>query len=138
MYLLDTNVISETTKSVHNASFWRWLDARDDGSLFMSCITAGELQKGISLLPHGKRRRGFEEQLYGLLTNFDKRLIDLTAADCQLWGELMAQSQQAGTPAPGIDTFLAAQAIQRGLTLVTRNTKDFASFKNLQLFNPWT
>ena len=43
---------------------------------------------------------------------------------------------QAGRPLPAIDGLLAATALQHDLTLVTRNTRDFAGLE-VRLLNPW-
>jgi predicted nucleic acid-binding protein len=48
----------------------------------------------------------------------------------------MAYSKQAGLALATMDGFLAATALANGLTLATRNTKDFARF-GLSLINPW-
>jgi predicted nucleic acid-binding protein len=50
-YLLDTCVISEVTKKRPSAKVLTWLDAQDELTLFLSVITLGELQKGVSKLP---------------------------------------------------------------------------------------
>ena len=49
---------------------------------------------------------------------------------------LMAYSKQAGLALATMDGVLAATALANGLTLATRNTKDFARF-GLSLINPW-
>ena len=51
-YLLDTCVISEVTKARPAAKVLTWLDVQDEMSLLLSVITLGEIQKGISKLPH--------------------------------------------------------------------------------------
>ncbi|WP_217696968.1 PIN domain-containing protein [Bacillus sp. MRMR6] len=49
-YLLDTNVISELVKKDPHPGVLHWIDDRDEASLFLSVITFGEFQKGISKL----------------------------------------------------------------------------------------
>jgi predicted nucleic acid-binding protein len=41
-----------------------------------------------------------------------------------------------GTPANTADGMIAATALEHGLTVVTRNVRDFAGL-GVQLFNPW-
>jgi predicted nucleic acid-binding protein len=48
-----------------------------------------------------------------------------------LWGEL-----SAARSAPVVDMLIAATAITRGLTLVTRNVRDF-QFVGASLIDPW-
>ena len=64
-------------------------------------------------------------------TTFADRVLPVDAAAARLWGEL-----SAGRSLPVIDTLIAATAITRGLTLVTRNTRDVAS-TGVPLIDPW-
>ncbi|WP_350283845.1 PIN domain-containing protein [Nitrosomonas sp.] len=64
---------------------------------------------------------------------FVGRLLDIDAQVANRWGRVQAT---AGRTLPAIDGLLAATALQHDLTLVTRNTRDFAGL-NLRLINPW-
>jgi predicted nucleic acid-binding protein len=52
------------------------------------------------------------------------------------WGELDARSNQMGRPLQTADGLIAATALEHGLTLVTRNVRDFARL-GVDVFNPW-
>jgi len=54
-YLLDTCVISEMTKKRPSAKVLTWLNAQEELTLFLSVITLGELQKGVSKLPTSRK-----------------------------------------------------------------------------------
>lgn len=56
-FLLDTNVISEVTRPLPSARVVEWIVAQTAGSLYISVITLGELQRGALLLPDGKKRK---------------------------------------------------------------------------------
>jgi predicted nucleic acid-binding protein len=47
-YLLDTCVISEASKKRPSAKVLTWLDTQEELTLFLSVITLGELQQGLS------------------------------------------------------------------------------------------
>ena len=64
---------------------------------------------------------------------FSGRTLPVDHHVADRWGRLMFD---AGRPLPSIDSLLAATAIQHGLDMVTRNTKDFDHF-NLDVINPW-
>jgi predicted nucleic acid-binding protein len=68
-----------------------------------------------------------------LLIFFSGRTLPVDHHVADRWGRLMFD---AGRPLPSIDSLLAATAIQHGLDMVTRNTKDFDHF-NLDVINPW-
>jgi predicted nucleic acid-binding protein len=52
------------------------------------------------------------------------------------WGVLDAQSQLRGRPLNTADGMIAATALEHGLTVVTRNVKDFSGL-GVAILNPW-
>jgi toxin FitB len=132
-YLLDTNFISETRKIRTNAGVMAFLSAADTAGLFLSVLTLGELRKGVE----AKRRTDsvtaatLGAWVDGIETTFADRVLPVDAAAARLWGELSARRSL-----PVVDTLIAATAITRGLTLVTRNTRDVAA-TGVPLLDPW-
>jgi toxin FitB len=132
-YLLDTNVISETRRSRPDAGVIAFLSAAGAEGLFLSVLTLGELRKGVAL----KRRTDplaaseLGAWVEGIATNFADRILPIDTAAALRWGELSA----GGNP-PVIDMLIAATALSRDLTLVTRNTRDFKS-SGVLLLDPW-
>ena len=55
-FLLDTNVLSELTKPMPDVHVRDWVDAQDDANLYLSVVSVGELRRGFTILPLGKRR----------------------------------------------------------------------------------
>lgn len=55
-YLLDTCVISEVTSRVPSEVVTDWLSRQSEGTLFLSVITLGEIERGVSKLSSGPRR----------------------------------------------------------------------------------
>lgn len=133
-YLVDTNVLSELRRSNPDADVVRWLEGRPATTLYLSVLTLGELRKGIEMLPEGTRKRRLldwlEVDLPGFFTG---RLLPIDAQVADRWGHLVAQ---AGRPLPAIDSLLAATALTHGLTLVTRNRRDF-QHPGLVVIDPW-
>jgi hypothetical protein len=132
-YLLDTNLISETRKRRADAGVIAFLAAADNAGLFLSVLTLGELRKGVEA-----RRRAdaataarLEAWVDDIETSFSDRVLPVDVAAARLWGELSARRSL-----PVIDTLIAVTAITRGLTLVTRNTRDVAT-TGVPLFDPW-
>lgn len=132
-YLLDTNVISETRKSRANADVMAFLAGADSAALFLSVLSLGELRKGVE----AKRRNDpsvaaqLDAWVDGIETTFADRILPVDTATARLWGEL-----SAARSLPVIDTLIAATAIRRGLTLVTRNTRDVATTR-VAILDPW-
>lgn len=136
-YLLDTNVISEWSKPKPDSSVIRWLGGAKEDDLFLSVITLGELWRGIEGLPHGKRRTALAQWVeQDLATRFEGRLLCIDERIAHVWGVLLAESQQRGRTMHAVDALLAATAQVDSLTLVTRNTKDFAA-SGIRVLNPF-
>jgi predicted nucleic acid-binding protein len=136
-FLLDTNVPSELTRSLPDVRVRRWVDAQDNASLYLSAVTVGELRRGFTILPLGKRRTQLElwfEQY--LLPLFADRILPVTKSVGNRWGVLGGECQLRGTPLNTADGMIAATALEHDLTVVTRNVKDFAGL-GVTLLNPW-
>lgn len=132
-YLLDSNVISETRKIRSDTGVMAFLSAANAAGLFLSVLTLGELHKGVAAKrrtdPVAADRLG--AWVDGIETTFADRVLPVDAATAKLWGQF-----SAGRSLPVVDTLLAATAITRGLTLVTRNTRDFEA-TGAALLDPW-
>jgi hypothetical protein len=134
-YLIDTNVLSELRRRDPHAHVLRWMADRPATTLYLSVLTLGELRKGIEGLPEGPRRRRLLDWMDSELpAYFAGRILPVDAPVAQRWGRLLAQ---AGRPLPAIDSLLAATALTHGLTLVTRNLRDFRH-PDLLVLDPWT
>jgi len=133
-YLIDTNVLSELRRKQPDERVLAWMQDRPRQSLFLSVLTLGEIRKGIERLDDLARRHKLLDWLEVELPNyFVGRMLTIDIHTADRWGRLMAS---AGRPLPAIDGLLAATALQHDLTLVTRNTRDFAGLA-VQLINPW-
>lgn len=136
-YLLDTNIPSELVKTRPEPRLVEWLDAQDDESLFLSVVTLGEIRKGLTILPDGKRWRFLEDwYIDELLPWFEGRILPVSAAVAERWGELDSIRQLQGNPLNTADGMIGATALEHGLILVTRNTNDFVGLY-VSLVNPW-
>jgi predicted nucleic acid-binding protein len=133
-YLIDTNVLSEIRRKSPDANVVQWINSRPATSLFLSVLTLGELRKGIDSLADSKRRLKLLDWLETELPLFFAgRILSIDEGVADRWGQLMAS---AGRPIPAIDSLLGATAAYHGLTMVTRNSKDFKNL-GLEVLNPW-
>lgn len=136
-FLLDTNVPSETVRPEPDANVMAWIEAQHLESLFISVVSLGEWHKGLTLLPPSKRKSELQAWLDTRVTGlFSGRILPLTDAIAARWGVLEGQRQLMGRPLPVPDAQIAATALEHGLTLVTRNVKDFEGI-GVTLLNPW-
>ena len=88
-------------------------------------------------MPAGRRRDELEIWFDAeLLTWFRGRVLPVTHAIAHRWGLLDGQCQLKGKPLNVADGLIAATALEHGLTVVTRNERDFANLGG-PIFNPW-
>lgn len=136
-HLLDTCVLCEPTRVKPSPRVLAWLREQPEESLFLSVLTLGEIRKGAALLPAGPKRRALERWLErDLPERFSGRILAVDAGAVDLWGRMIARAESNGRPLPTLDSLLAATALTHGLTLVTRNTADFAA-TGAELLDPW-
>lgn len=136
-FLLDTNIPSELARPRPEPKLVAWLATQRANTLFLSVITLGGIRKGFTLQQNPARLAALDQWLNNdLLPWFADRIIPITQAIAERWGVLDGECQLKGTPLNTADGLIAATALERDLTLVTRNVKDFAGL-GVNLFNPW-
>ncbi len=136
-FLLDTNAVSELVSIKPNQRVLDWLEAVDENLLYLSVMTLGEIRQGVAALPQSKKRTRLETWLeVDLQSRFAGRILAIDGDVADRWGWIMAQAQAQGVTLPVVDAPIAATALHRNLTAVTRNVSDFAVV-GLTVINPW-
>ncbi|MFO1187043.1 MAG: type II toxin-antitoxin system VapC family toxin [Alphaproteobacteria bacterium] len=132
MFLLDTNVVSETRRAKPHGAVIAWLAAAPPNSLLLSAMTVGEIQAGIERTREHDAAKA--EMLAAWLADVPSlySVLPLDEKICRLWGTLKRRK-----PATHFeDAMIVATALVHGLTVVTRNTRDFEGF-GVPLINPF-
>ena len=133
-YLLDTYVVCEATARHPEPCVMNWIDAHAHESV-LSCITLGEIWKGIQRLPAGKRKRGLMGWVEGLEEDFSDQCLGLNTVTLKMWGKLYAKHEAKGFQLDLMDSLIAAQALEHELIVTTRNTADYPA--DVMTCNPW-
>jgi toxin FitB len=137
MNLLDTNVLSEFRKDSYHKADPRvvaWANSQRPEQLFISVITLFEVEKGAQLMERRDQRQGLVLRAWiesKLMPAFSGRIISVDDRIAAL-----AASFHVPNPAPFADSLIAATAIIRGFTVVTRNAGDF-QYPGVTVMNPW-
>jgi len=135
-YLLDTNIISNFTKSSPADSLIAWMAEQSDDDLFIASLTLAEIHRGVLEKPTGKRRNELDAWFrgpQGPQALFAGRILPFDERASLVWGRLMAAGKAVGRPRSGLDTIIAAIAEANRMIVVTDNERDFAG---VEFINP--
>ena len=136
-FVLDTNIVSELTRPRVEPKVQAWVTAQEFGALYISVVSLGELEKGFETMTDLAKRTRLEAWLERQLEElFRGQILDVTRAIAKRWGAMDGQRQMAGRPLSVPDGMIAATGYVHGLTVVTRNAKDFEGL-GVAILNPW-
>lgn len=121
-FLVDANVLSETTKPVPDPAVVDWL-RRNERTLVVDPVVLGEIRFGILLLPRGRRRARLERWFDSGVERL--QCLPWDAATAIRWAELLAKLRASGVAMPLKDSLIAATALTHRLVVATRNRTDF-------------
>lgn len=137
MIVVDTNVISETTRVGGNPHVGKWLDSHLAETLFVTATTLAELLAGLSTMPAGRRRRDLETQLELLFARlFPDRILPFDEEAARQYGTVAGRARAGGIALSMADGQIAAIAEARGFAVATRDVKPFRGM-GLRVINPW-
>ncbi len=133
MYLLDTNVVSELRKRKPHKGVVAWVQAAPEESLHVSAVTVGEIQAGIEITRTQDAEKAKKIELWLDAVEQSYGVLPADSAVFRRWAQLMHRRPDHHIE----DALIAATALVRGLTVVTRNVNDFEPF-GVPLINPFT
>lgn len=138
MFVLDTNILSETYKLTRNRAnphFTNWINQQKIESLYTTSITIMEIDIGIRQLRHRKDviqadllQHWFDNKV---LPVFHDRILDFDRASA-----LICSRFHVPDPKAERDSMIASIAVRHGFLMVTDNVKDFAPL-GIDFFNPF-
>jgi predicted nucleic acid-binding protein len=128
-YVLDTNIVSESTKPKPDARCLAWLSAHANDCCLTS-ITLAEMNFGVERLPEGKRKRALARKYGFIVQDFKEWILDFDQAAASEFGRYVAEYEAvrgvAGLDEADVrDLQIAAIARSQGWTVATRNSKHY-------------
>jgi predicted nucleic acid-binding protein len=110
-----------------------WLKSVDDVDLAISALSVREISKGVARLGKTKPEiaASLKAAISAIFDAFEGRILPIDRPIAAVWGESLAASEKHID-----DAGLAATARVHGLTIVTRNTKDFDG-RGVALLDPF-
>ena len=124
-FLLDTNVVSELARPRPDENAMAWLRERAASDLYLCAPTFGELIRGAEKIADTAKGRRLVHWIEELGDQFAGRILTFDLRAARHWGSLMGTNDRSGRTLPAADAQIAAIAAVHGLTLVTRNVRDF-------------
>lgn len=137
MFLLDTNVISELRKAGSgkaDQNVIAWAQKIPTSQLYISVVTVLELEMGVLAKERTDPAQGAVLRYWldnNVLPAFAERTLVFDSDIARCCAGLHIPDRRSER-----DAMIAATGIVHGMTVVTRNLKDFAE-TGVELVNPW-
>jgi toxin FitB len=131
-YLIDTNVVSELRKPKPHGAAFSWLQSLELGQGFFSAVTFGEIQKGVELTRRQDPVKANEIEAWAVLLESTAQILPMDTACFREYARLMHRRPDILSE----DAMMAATARVHGLTVATRNERDFVHF-DVAVLNPF-
>ena len=135
MILVDTNVLSELTRPTPEPRVIAWLEVSEP-ALALPAIALAELRYGIARLPDGRRRSGLLRFWQATCTQFRGRVFSFDERAAERYGDVAADAERAGRRLKIQDGQVAAIALVHGMSVATRNVRDFEA-AGVAIVDPW-
>lgn len=137
MIIADTNVVSEFMRDDPDPVVLAWARTVAPADLSICVVTVEEIERGLGLLPAGRRRRELEGRWCDLVDTFADAVVVYDLAAAQETAAILVAAQAAGRPMSLADAQIAGICRSGGHELATRNIDDFAIVSGLALINPF-
>lgn len=136
-WLLDTNILSELRRPRPEPRVVAFVAAQALDRMFISAVTLAEIRFGIELIADPARRADLNDWLaLKVRPMFEERVLPVSEDVMFKWRLLVEEGRKSGHTFSQPDLIIAATALHYGLTVVSRDTADYAKAR-APLFNPW-
>lgn len=137
MVILDTNVLSELSRTKPSPIVMRWIDGLDRDDTYITAISKAEALYGLEYMPAGKRKSDMTQVYYSLFTTtFRGKVLPFEDEACRTFAQLAAHARRKGRTLSTADLQIASIAILHRSTVATRNKQDF-EHEGLDVIDPW-
>jgi predicted nucleic acid-binding protein len=136
-WLLDTNVLSELRRPKPERKVVTFIKAQPLDALYVSVVTLAEIRFGIELVGNASRRAELKGWLtHGVRPMFHQRILPVTEDVLVKWRLLVEEGRKMGHTFSQPDLIIAATALDHGLTVVSRDTREYEKAR-VPVINPW-
>ena len=136
-WLLDTNVLSELRRPRPERKVVTFVAEQPLDLLHISTVTLAEIRFGIELLGDASRRAALHDWLaHKVRPMFEQRILEVSEDVVFKWRVLVEAGRKAGHTYSQPDLFIAATGLHHGLTVVSRDTREYER-AGAPVLNPW-
>ena len=137
-WLLDTNILAELRRPKPERKVIAFVTAQPLELLHVSAVTFAEIRFGIELVTDAGRRAELNDWLaHRVRPMFEQRVLAITEDILFKWRLLVEEGRKAGHTFSQPDLIIAATALHHGLTVVSRDVRDFQRAR-APVLNPWS
>jgi predicted nucleic acid-binding protein len=137
-WLLDTNILSELRRPRPERKVLAFVADQPLERLYVSSATLAEIRFGIELVADAGRRAALNDWLaHKVRPMFEQRVLAITEDIMFKWRLLVEDGRKAGHTFSQPDLIIAATALHHGLTVVSRDVRDYRKAR-ASVLNPWT
>lgn len=137
-WLLDTNILAELRRPKPEPKVIAFVAAQPLDLLYVSSVTFAEIRFGIELVGDATRRAELNDWLaHKVRPMFEQRVLAVSEDIMFKWRILVEDGRKAGHTFSQPDLIIAATALQHGLTVVSRDTRDYKRAR-APVINPWS
>jgi toxin FitB len=137
-WLLGTNILSELRKPKPEPRVVEFIRTQSLDHLFVSIVTLAEIRFGIEFAAEPTYRTELNNWLtHKIRPMFVERTLPISEDIMLKWRLLVEDGRKAGQTFTQADLIIAATGLHHGLTIVTRDTKNYA-LTRAPVLNPWS
>ncbi|MBS0529097.1 MAG: type II toxin-antitoxin system VapC family toxin [Proteobacteria bacterium] len=137
-WLLDTNILSELRRLRPERKVLAFISTQPLEQLFVSVVTLAEIRFGIELVKEAGHRADLNDWLtHRVRPMFEQRVLAVSEDIMFKWRLMVEDGRRMRHTFSQPDLMIAATALHHGLTVVSRDTRDYQKART-PVLNPWT
>lgn len=137
-WLLDTNILAELRRPRPEPKVAEFIAGQPLDALYVSAVVLAEIRFGIERVDDAARRIALGNWLtHTVRPLFEDRVLELSEDVLLVWRILVEEGRKAGHTYSQPDLMIAATALHHGLTVVSRDTREYRR-AGVPVFDPWT
>jgi predicted nucleic acid-binding protein len=136
-WLLDTNILSELRRPKPERNVLAFIAAQPLESLYVSSVTFAEIRLGIELVDNASYRTELNDWLvHKVRSMFEQRALQISEDIMFKWRLMVEEGRKMKHTFSQPDLIIAATAQHHGLTIVSRDARDYRKAR-VPVLNPW-